>query len=84
MKTHILKIHKKYWDRVISGEKSFEIRKNDRDFQAGDLIAFEIIFDVENIQSDLDLPFFRITYVLHYPDWLKEWFVGLAIKKLKK
>jgi len=33
---HELKLHPKYFPRVQSGEKSFEIRKNDRDFQVGD------------------------------------------------
>jgi len=35
---HTLKIWPRYFDRVISGEKTFEVRKNDRDFQNGDTI----------------------------------------------
>jgi len=37
--THLLKIRKPYLDKVMSGEKTFEIRKNDRDFQVGDFVV---------------------------------------------
>lgn len=33
MTTHTLKIQMKYADAVLSGEKSFEVRKNDRGFK---------------------------------------------------
>lgn len=33
---HELKILPQYMDAVISGNKTFELRKNDRDFQVGD------------------------------------------------
>lgn len=41
MKLHKLKILPKYYERVISGEKRFEIRKDDRNFKIGDLIKLE-------------------------------------------
>jgi hypothetical protein len=34
--THYLKTHRLYWEAVQRGEKLFEVRKNDRFFQAGD------------------------------------------------
>lgn len=36
---HELKIFPEYFNKVISGEKTFEIRKNDRNFLVGDYIA---------------------------------------------
>lgn len=36
---HSLKIWPQYYDRLLTGEKTFEIRKNDRGFQAGDSIT---------------------------------------------
>lgn len=38
MTTHELKIDIKYFDDVKNGKKNFEIRKNDRDFQVGDIL----------------------------------------------
>lgn len=36
--THELKTWPEFWDAVSSGEKKFEVRKNDRGFQKGDLL----------------------------------------------
>lgn len=36
---HQLKIDSKYFEDVVSGKKTFEIRKNDRDFMVGDFLA---------------------------------------------
>ena len=41
MRYHRLKTLAPYWERVQSGEKTFEIRKNDRDFQVGDIVELE-------------------------------------------
>ena len=41
MKTHELKLEIKYFDDVKSGKKNFEIRKNDRDFQVGDILELK-------------------------------------------
>jgi ASC-1-like (ASCH) protein len=35
---HRLKIERMYYDAIISGKKTFEIRVNDRDYQSGDTI----------------------------------------------
>ena len=39
MKEHDLKIAPEYFDAVDSGEKTFEIRLNDRDFKVGDTVV---------------------------------------------
>ncbi|MEY0594298.1 DUF3850 domain-containing protein [Providencia manganoxydans] len=36
---HDLKIAPKYFNRIISGEKTAEIRRNDRDFRSGDMMT---------------------------------------------
>lgn len=41
MKTHTLKIDKEMYDRVRSGEKTFEIRKDDRHYQNGDAVVLD-------------------------------------------
>ena len=42
MSTHELKIQREWFDRIVSGEKVAEIRKHDRDFQAGDQLFLEV------------------------------------------
>lgn len=41
MKTHELKLDINYFEDVKSGFKNFEIRKNDRDFQVGDILELK-------------------------------------------
>lgn len=38
--THHLKLDKFYWDAVKIGSKSFEVRRDDRGFQRGDVVVF--------------------------------------------
>lgn len=44
---HKLKILPQYFDEVSSLNKSFEIRKDDRDYQIGDWVLFEEFADGE-------------------------------------
>lgn len=39
MVEHDLKCSETYWDRVASGEKRFEVRRDDRGFQRGDILV---------------------------------------------
>lgn len=36
---HIVKTKSEYFNAVISGDKRFEIRKNDRDYRVGDFLS---------------------------------------------
>jgi hypothetical protein len=42
---HVLKTHARYFDAVADGRKTFEVRKNDRAFQTGDILE---LVKVEN------------------------------------
>lgn len=42
---HKLRIKEEFANAIITGEKNFEIRKNDRGFQRGDLIEFVVVDD---------------------------------------
>jgi ASC-1-like (ASCH) protein len=49
MKVHELKLWCEFYEDVRSGDKSFEIRKNDRDYQTGDtLILNEFDYDSDD------------------------------------
>ena len=41
MKTHELKIWPDFYFAILSGEKTFEIRKDDRCFRAGDILKLK-------------------------------------------
>lgn len=41
MTEHKLKTWVRFWDAVASGEKTFEVRKNDRAFQTGDVLVLQ-------------------------------------------
>jgi len=40
MNAHALKIWPPYFDHIMSGEKTFDVRLNDRNYQRGDKILF--------------------------------------------
>lgn len=40
-RTHRLKTWPSYYDALLSGAKTFEVRQNDRDFAVGDLLILQ-------------------------------------------
>ena len=90
MKLHELKILHKYLVDVDLGNKTFELRKNDRDYQVGDLIRFIDIREDDSttknqIEPNIDEnTLYRITYVLKDVEkyGLDRDYCILAIKKL--
>ena len=96
MKLHELKIKHEYLVEIVLGNKTFELRKNDRDYQVGDLIHF---IDIPSPKRDLTLSeisrvgsayidentFYRIIYVLKdVPEYgLDKDYCILGIKKLE-
>lgn len=63
MKIHELKSWPKFFAKVITGEKTFEIRLNDRNFETGDFL-FLREFDPENSTYSGRFQYARVTYVL--------------------
>ena len=78
--THKLKLQKEYAAPVLNGQKTFEIRFDDRGYQKGDFIEFNVVDGSLEINHPLNGKTFVITYVLH--GWgLKENWCALAIKE---
>ncbi len=97
MKLHELKIKKSYLLAIEGGVKTFELRKNDRDYQVGDLIHFNPISDDEPIEVPSNIRFpnmltrrvtdvYQITYVLKdVPEYgLDKDYCILGIKRLEQ
>ena len=81
---HNLKIKDEYIDQVVKENKTFELRKNDRDYQVGDLIHF-VDVDGNEFRQELNVPrLFGISYVLKgCPQYgLSEDYCIISIKKL--
>ena len=50
---HKLKTWSRFWDAIASGEKTFEVRKNDRAFQTGDVLVLQK-FDPDRFRYEMD------------------------------
>ena len=90
MKLHELKIKHEYLIEVVMGRKTFELRKNDKDYQVGDLIRFIDIKQSNSNNRDCDIyidedDLYKITYILkNVPQYgLDKDYCILAIKKLE-
>lgn len=90
MKTHKIKLLHHFCDDVLSGEKCFEIRENDRGYQKGDHVKF-IPYDphaiaVNNSSVDnhpIKDKEYEITYVLN--GWgLENGYVAFGIKEVQQ
>lgn len=88
-KTHVLKVLDDYVDYIYTGLKTFEIRKNDRDFKEGDFIIFKVIqinktnFLPETIEHPINYKRYQIMYILdNFPQGLKDEYIALAIKEV--
>lgn len=60
---HEIKLNRAFQNAVLSGEKPFEVRENDRGYQKGDLVRFKID-DRKNVIEPIEEKTYEITYVL--------------------
>jgi len=79
---HELKCHSEYFQRICTGQKTFEIRKNDRDYQVGDILALRE-YDPKTGWPDhgsVDQRRVKIVYMTSYAQ--QEGYVVLGIELL--
>lgn len=82
MKVHEIRLNIEFCDSVLNGEKTFEIRLNDRGYQKGDRVRFIPVsgagmFYEEHPISDRE---YEITYVIN--GWgLENGYVVFSIKE---
>lgn len=81
---HRIKILETFASAVVTGEKSFEIRKNDRGYNRGDVVEFSVINTdgTTNNFHPLNEKTYEITYVMNGYG-LKNGFVVFGIKEIK-
>lgn len=78
MVTHELKTKPEYFERTIRGDKDFEVRYNDRDFQSGDMIVLRE-YDENNAVFTGRQKKGIIKYILHSFPGLNDNYVVLGI-----
>jgi hypothetical protein len=75
---HELKTIPKYFEDVKKGKKTFEVRRNDRDFKVGDFLALN---EWNNGEYTDNFAICEITYILNDPTYCKAGYVILGIKR---
>lgn len=77
MRIHALKTLPEYYEAVRCGYKTFEVRLNDRDFQAGDTLILKE-FKPPDTYTGREIET-RIIYIMDNPQYCKDGYVILAI-----
>lgn len=72
---HELKILPEYFEAVVSGNKRFEIRKNDRNYKKGDILSLN---EYQDGQYTGDVYVAEITYITNYAQ--QDGYIVLGIK----
>lgn len=81
----IVKTHPKYLLAAIRGEKTFTVRKNDRDYEVGEIIRKMGYTPLKGYTGEY--ADFLITYILthdDFPDGIKKGYVVCGIKLISK
>lgn len=79
---HELKTHSEYFNALVSGDKNFEVRKDDRNFQRGDELLLRDYNQFTKKYTGRMLHR-RITYILRGGAFgIQEGYCVLAIEKL--
>jgi DNA-directed RNA polymerase subunit RPC12/RpoP len=77
---HDLKIEPKYWLAVYKGEKTFEIRLNDRPFKVGDIVHLHSFFEGGYTHDPVIER--QITYITDYAQ--KQGYVVFGMKPVEE
>ena len=80
MKVHELKIKQNYCNDIRENNKSFEIRKNDRGFQVGDILHLKVIDEVTEEYTGFDM-FVEVMYI-HRGFGLADGYVCMSIEQV--
>lgn len=76
---HELKIVPPYSEAVFNGLKPFEVRKNDRNYQFGDILVLKEWNRFKDKYTGRELTV-KVTYVLSDPEFVKDGYVILGIE----
>lgn len=82
MQHHVLRMQVSFCNAKLAGSKPFEVRENDRDFQAGDTVEFVAVTpNGERVPHDIEGIRYEIPYVLREVGLLPGW-VAFTTRKI--
>lgn len=77
---HELKVHSQFWHDLHTNKKTFEVRKNDRDYKVGDTLVLKEYLPMTDKFTGEQMTV-SVTYVLKGGDWgIKKGYCVLGIK----
>lgn len=82
MKTHELKCEERFFYDILRGEKRFEVRRNDRDYQVGDALLLKACDFNGNDTKEVRKLLCRVVYMLRHeacPNGVPHEFVVLGL-----
>ena len=85
--THTIKLREQFCDAVLSGDKCFEVRKNDRKYKVGDYVRFIPIRPTNDGYIGLPHAVINKTYIITYvlSGWgLQDGYVVFGIKEVEE
>lgn len=85
MKEIELKIKYIYFKEIINNNKTFELRKNDRNFEVGDIVSFKVIDkELNEVEKEQEKNKYKVIYVLkNVPEYgLNNEYCIFSIKKI--
>lgn len=80
MKTHILKIWPEYYDAILDGRKTFEVRRDDRHFMEGDILELRE-YEVYEGRYTKRVMHVRVRYVCLLPGLSAH--VGMSVRLIQ-
>jgi len=83
MTSHVLKVDPGYYDAIVNGLKTFEIRKNDRGYRVGDLLRLKE-YDPGTEKYTNRTVRMIVQYIIgheDFPEGIPEGYVVMAIRK---
>lgn len=78
---HELKTWPEYFEEVVKGNKTFEIRLNDRNFQVGDILELKEYDPIKKSHTGRHVRV-KVTYLLDKHPFVPEGYVCMSIKLL--
>ena len=81
-KTHEIKLNYEFQKPILDGDKTFEVRYNDRGYQKGDYVKFHVHEGRRIIHEPIEEKLYEITYVLS--GWhIEHGYVVFGIKQVE-